>query len=387
LIVCHFSISRLKKILFLAEGKLGDLLALLPALKAAKQSLPGVQITVLSFVRKKYSNSTLPPSQSVRIEPSDFSGAAEVFKNCPYIDELLELGRGNLRLLGGFARLRAEFECISFLRKKKFDAAISTFPQDRFALWSFLSGARIRIGQKKQGFSFLLTHKNPLNYQTVPVIKYHCQLLQPLGVAAGDLKLRYVVPPEARNWAEKVFASLNIVPGEKIIAIHPGAGEPDRQWHPRAVAKLIRLLTDRNICPAKVRVILCGGEFDRTVVRQISAQVTNLYCIEIDSVSRLAALFYMSDVCLANNSGPRHLAAAVGTKTVAVLRKCGEDNWEGLHEDENSHRTIKSSDPCPVCPEGICNSVIPEGAEYGAMCMHAIKVNEVLKAMESLLSP
>jgi ADP-heptose:LPS heptosyltransferase len=378
----------INRILFLAEGHLGDSLVLLPALKAVKECLPGVNITVLSLVRKKYSNIPLTPFKGGSIEPSGFSGPAEIFKNNPCVDELLELDRGRLRGLRGIARLKAELKCISFLRKKKFDAVICTFPQDRLALWSFFSGSKIRIGQKKwqSAAGFLLTHRVNIDHRSEPVIKYHCKMLEPLGVECNDLLPRYEVPEEAKRWAENVFTSLGISAGERAIAIHPGASEPDRQWHPRAFGELIRLLTDRNVCPTKVRVILCGGEFDAAVVEEIGAQITNLCCIEVDSVSRLAAILQRCDVCVTNNSGPRHLAAAVGTKTVAVLRKYGEYNWEGLYEDENSHRTIKSSERCPFCPEGVCNSVIPEGAVYGAQCMHGIKAEEVAEAVESLMS-
>src|SRR5437870_7850627 len=132
----------MNRILFFAEGQLGDSLVLMPALRAVRKTLPHIWITVLLFYRSKY----FKQDSDSLIKKSECRGAAEVFANNPYVDEVLELDRKALRSLRGIKRLKAELKCISYLRKNKYDAAICTFPQDRFALWAYLAGIKIRIG-------------------------------------------------------------------------------------------------------------------------------------------------------------------------------------------------------------------------------------------------
>ena len=363
----------MNRILFFAEGQLGDSLVLMPALRAVRKTLPHIWITVLLFYRSKY----FKQDSDSLIKKSECRGAAEVFANNPYVDEVLELDRKALRSLRGIKRLKAELKCISYLRKNKYDAAICTFPQDRFALWAYLAGIKIRIGQRKQSFSFLLTHKADADERSDEgVLKYFCRLLEPLGIKCTNFSPYYEIPQDAKDRTQEFFKNFD----KKIIAIHPGARDKDRQWPPAKYSELINCLSERN----SYNVLLCYGDYDVPYIDEIKKNLRNQIVItKTDSISQLAAIFQRSNLCIVHSSGPRHLAAAAGAATLGLVDKHDHIMWKIY--DDKTHHIIQSEEPCPTCKENDCLGIMPPGASYGALCMQAIKVKDVLEKIESIL--
>ena len=369
----------LNRILFFAEGQLGDSLVLIPALRAVRKTLPHSWITVLLFYRSKYFKQH-SGSDSL-IKKSECRGAAEVFANNPFVDEVLELDRKALRSLKCIARLKAELKCISYLRKNKYDAAVCTFPQDRFVIWSYLSGIKIRVGQKKQSFGFLLTHKPDINERSDEgVLKYFCSLLEPLEIKCTDYSPYYEVPKNAQLWAKEFFYSNNLESG-KIVAIHPGARDKDRQWPPANYSELINLLSEKD----SYSVLLCYGDYDMPYVGEIKKNLkSQVISTKTELISQLAAIFQRCSLCIVHSSGPRHLAAAVGAATLGLVDKHDHIMWRIY--DGKTHHIIQSAEPCPTCNENDCLGTMPPGATYGALCMQAIKVSDVLRKVESILN-
>src|SRR5262245_17239288 len=133
------------KILILAEGQLGDLLILTPALRAMRASFPSAFLAVMVVQRRRYSEVAAGRRNVISFDLR--GGTSEVLHDSRYVDEIVEVDRGALRVLKGLARISAEIKITQYLRAKRFDLVLSTFPEDRFALWAFASGARVRVGQ------------------------------------------------------------------------------------------------------------------------------------------------------------------------------------------------------------------------------------------------
>ena len=141
---------------FFCEGQLGDLLILTPAIRAVKDSFPDAKITAVILQRRSYDG---VEGSEIIINTGPFYGTSCVLADNKNVDRVLEIDRHYLRTLRGFSRLAAEIQIIRRLRAIKPDAVICTFPQDRFVIWAYLSGAAIRIGQRNQKFARLLTRK------------------------------------------------------------------------------------------------------------------------------------------------------------------------------------------------------------------------------------
>ncbi len=368
------------KILFLAEGRLGDSIIITPALRAIKEKYPDSFITILMFRRHKYVNSA--GQINFYIEKSDYKGTARVFLNNHCVDEVLEMDRIALRSLKGMKRIKSEFRGISYLRRQKYDIAVCTFPQNRFVIWAFLAGIKKRIGQKKQGFSFLLTDKPDLDRSESGIMNYVCNLLLPMGVTAASFETVFNISKDSVERIENIFTEKGIVSSKKIIAIHPGASAPDRQWPPEYLAELIKQLQSTK----KYQIILCYSEYEKPFVNELKKYIeTPLLEVLDDSIDDLAALLCKCDLALVNNSGPRHLAAAVKTKTLTFFEKYGDVMWK-VYEDENFHQILKYEGICEVCDENKCSGLIPDGKVYGANCIRKVKVSDVFSRIESMFS-
>jgi len=373
-------LQEIKKILFLAEGQMGDSIVLTPALRAAKRSLPGAKVTILLFHRRKYINVNEPVTPY--IEKSKFEGTAEVFRGNPDVDELLELDRKAMRSLRGFARLKAEWNCIRYLRKLKFDAAISTFPQNRFILWSFFAGIKRRIGERHQPFDYLLTDKPAIKRSDSGVLNYFCGLLKPFGITSQDRKTHYLIPPENLQTAEKLISDLKFDKEKKLLIIHPGASDKDRQIPPEKLAGvLLQMEKSRSY-----NLLLTYSEYDEEYVNAFRKIYTGyINYIQTVTIGQLAAILKQGDAALVHNSGPRHLAAAVGVKTVGLLEKYDDIMWK-IYENEDFHAIVQSAVECSACSAGKCRGVIPQGAVYGAKCMHDISAEAIYSSIERIIN-
>ena len=168
----------LKKILFIAEGQLGDLLLLTPAIRSTKKTFQDASISLLIIQRR---NDNFKLEQISSLKDVLLDNSTNPLINNPNVDDIFIINHNAMRAVKGFKKIGLELQIINFIRKKKFDAVICTFPHDRFVIWAFASGARIRVGQSNQSFSFLLTHQIKNSKEDLGVLNYYLQLVQKIG--------------------------------------------------------------------------------------------------------------------------------------------------------------------------------------------------------------
>jgi heptosyltransferase-2 len=141
--------------------------------------------------------------------------------------------------------------------------------------------------------------------------------------------------------------------GTPLVAMHPGAGRysPARIWPAERFAEVARALIDSR----GADVVVVGGPDEVGLAAELGKQVKRPGRVHVfagrTSVHVTAALIEMCDLFVGNDSGPMHIAAAVGTPVVAVF---GSSNWAAwgpyVPEDEPSPHTIVRRDlPCMPC--------------------------------------
>lgn len=372
------------KILFLAEGQLGDSIVLGPALKALKMKYPDCDISILLMHRRRYLKDHEKNGSDVPlIEKSNYAGTAEVFHHHPFANNIFELDRKALRKLKGFKRFKAELNCIKFLRKQKFTAAVCTFPQERFITWSFFAGIKKRIGEKNQKMSWLLTDKPDISRKDGGVLKYFCDLLVPLGVECSSYETYYEIPERSQEFAHVFFKENGLEQKNNIIAIHPGASSKGRQMPPVFYTQFINMLMESGY----ENIILCYSEYDVKYINEVNVGLKRRPLeVHTKHISELAAIFKLCKIAVVHNSGPRHLGAAVGIKTIALLQDYDDVMWKIYHNDPR-HEIIQANSPCENCSRaGQCYGYIPVGDKYGAKCINSIKAEDVYSRVVSLLN-
>ncbi len=374
-----------QKILFISEGQLGDLLLLTPAIRAVKKSFPPALVTLL-IIQRRNNNFNIDSIDSLNDVIVDSS--CNPLINNPFIENIFIINHNAIRSLRGFKKIKLELQLIKFLRQKKYDAAISTFPHDRFIIWAFASGAKIRCGEANQTFSFLLTHKIKKTKEDLGVLKYYLELVKRIGAKEDSTKTDYYVTDDSLKWANN-FLSENKLKDEqnKFIAIHPGASGNYKIWSPENFAALIQKLNNEK----NIKVILCFGENDSLITNQIKNYLTDdeaaniLFTTTENDLNKMAALFKNCNLTITNDSGPRHLSAAVGTPNITLFRKHHDKAWK-VYPENNFTSTIQSKIECPHCSAGECNDKIPDDKIFGSYCMREITVAEVHKKIKKVIA-
>ncbi|GAA0375836.1 glycosyltransferase family 9 protein [Microbispora corallina] len=307
-------VEGVERIAVLRANALGDLLLALPAMEALKRAYPAAKLTLLGrewhvrFLRNRPGPVdevvALPPIAGVS-SPPDGSAAPETL----YED----------------------------LRGRRFDLAVQMHGGGRNSNPFIRSlGARLTAGLRTPDAA-------PLD-RWVPYVYYQHETLRYLevagllGAATTDIEPKVAVIRE--DWAE-LRKTLGRLP-RGLVAVHPGAGDPRRRWPPERFAEV----ADRLDRP----VVVTGTEDERDVVEKVVATMTRPARPVVGQLSLggLTALYAACDLLVANDTGPRHLAAATGTPTVAVYW-CGNlVNWGPL--TRGIHRPLVSWTPhCPVC--------------------------------------
>jgi len=368
------------RICILAEGQLGDLLILSPALRALKESYPAATLTVLVVQRRSYEQASSSGGRVLVEDPR--GGTSAVVRADPHVDRVAEIDREALRALGGLPRIRAEYSVIRWLRQGRFDTVVCTFPQDRFFLWAFLSGARVRVGEGGKPFSVLLSHRLRKKKSEAGVLAYYCALAGEAGAAVKSYRTEVVIPAACRERATWHWHSLGLEGERAVVAVHPGASGSYRIWPPAQYAALID-----HIQAGGNPVILTGSVFDREVLTEVKQRCASPVRIaETTDVLDLAALLERCVLCISNNSGPRHLAVASGVRSLALIPRFDDREWK-IYTDESAAGTMQSSRECPACPAAACFNTIPPGEKYGSWCMRALTVEEVASRVDYLLAP
>ena len=366
------------RICIVAEGQLGDLLILSPALRALKESFPSASLTVLVLQRRSYDGSSSAP-RSVLTEDVQ-GGTAAVLRSDPNVARVAEIDRQTLRALGGLPRVRAELSVIRWLRRGRFDTVICTFPQDRFYLWAFLSGARARVGEEGKSFSVLLTHRIRNKKSQGGVLAYYCALAEAAGATVRSQRTSVVISPAHSERAASRWRSLGLPEEKPVVAIHPGASGGYRIWPPGNYAALIDHLQRGGI-----PVILTGSSYDSEVLGEVNRRCGNPPPLVITpDVLDLAALLRKCALCVSNNSGPRHLAVAAGVRSLALIPRFDDGEWK-IYADETEAGTMQSREDCPACPPTACRNTLPAGERYGSHCMRALSVHDVAARVDMLL--
>jgi lipopolysaccharide heptosyltransferase I len=226
------------------------------------------------------------------------------------LDELIVVKRGWLKSPKTVLRLRRR------LRRLRFDVSVDPQSLTKSAVVGWLSGARTRIGFDGEEGREL---SRWLNNRLVPRTEQHMvdrglELLRPIGIEQPEA--RYLLPID--SMAEEVATELanreEVRQGYAVI--NPGAGWPSRLWPPERYGQVARYLWNEHALRC---VVAWYGDEERAMAEQIVAASGGgaIVAPPTDLLS-LAAVLKRSRMYIGSDTGPLHLAVAVGTKCVSL---------------------------------------------------------------------
>lgn len=321
-----------------------------PAVRALKEAYPNARISFL-------------------VE----EGFGEILNGNPYIDEVIEV-RGFRRKARDYLNiLKSAF----LLRRKKFDLIVSFHTQLRVHLFSFIIGAKERIGFNLSGFDFLNTRS--IKYDEVKHLhnaKKYLELVKTVG--AKEVPLHYVIPISRKeeNKVEEILKR-EAVKERRLVGFVVGGGKSstyhlNRRWPLTRWIALAELIKKKY---PNVRILLLGDKGDFMLGETLKGEkITNL-CGKL-SLKETAALLKKLTVLITVDTSLLHIGSAM-TKVVALFGPTSPDQFAPIGKQ---HKVIWKKLPCSPC---FVNEKYRKCKNN--KCMQRIKVNEVFEALESLL--
>ncbi|CAN5854073.1 glycosyltransferase family 9 protein [soil metagenome] len=260
-------------------------------------------------------------------------------------------------------------------RKRRYDLAVNFEPDIRSNAILALSGARWTAGYRSAGGGPLLDQA--LDYQpgehTVDNARRLAHAV--LGGAPATAVRMLAIPEADRREAEALLAG-----GRRpFVAMHVAGGRPVKQWDPRHFTEVARHLIESR----GATIFLTGSPDDAALISQVKTGLPAGRAVDLSGVSSLltvAAVLECCDLMITGDTGPMHLAAAVGTPIVAVF---GPSDPRRYAPQGPRDRVIRVDLPCAPCnrirlPPARCTGRIPD-------CLALVTPDRVLGAALTIL--
>lgn len=204
------------------------------------------------------------------------------------------------------------------LRPAGFDAALLLPNSFRAAWTTWLARIPRRIGYDRDRRGWLLSDRVPCPapggwHTPIPLIHYYLGLAAPLGVAPpADSSPRLVVAQAETTRARELLAERGFTFERPIALLNPGASKPGKRWPPECYAAL----ADRLHQSHGVQIVVNGSAAEAELTRNITGRVRHAATLDLaphaTTLATLAAMCSLVDLVVTNDTGTRHVAAAVG---------------------------------------------------------------------------
>ena len=338
-----------QRILIIRLDRLGDVVLSTPVIQELRKAFP--QAFIAMMVR--------PACQ-------------EVLEGNPYLDQVILYDKD-----GAHRRLLATVTFAFGLRRFKFDTALVLHPSNRSHWIAALAGIPNRVGYNRK-FAWLLTRRVPHNKQegAYHEAQYTLQLLRFFGIDAGQPRPFVPVHPQALARVEGWLSEAGISAQDAVVAVHPSASCISKRWMPQRFAAV----ADRLAKEKGVRICLVAGKEDavyaQAVEKAMQAPVLN-FSGKL-TISELAALMRRCRLLISNDSGPVHVAAAVGTPVVDIFGR----NQQGLSPKRwgplgPGHVVLHKEVGCVTC--------LAHNCDINFLCLTSLTVEEVFSAASGVL--
>lgn len=309
-----------RNILVIDFGQLGDVVLSLPALTAIRKRFPRARITVA--VGKP---------------------GAEIIALSGLVDETLVVDRVGLR--DGFKPLSVlrVFKIVKDVREKKFDFVIDLHSLSETNLLGFLSGAPKRLYSRRPGRSldYLANfHPRPpveTDHRQRHLIDRYLDVLIPLEIETSDRLPKLKTRSSDAAALERILMKAKADAGAPLVGLFPGAGHPSRRWPLEQFASLADFLVRND----QVRVLVFLGPEERAFAGDVRRQFPpSTIVLDQLTIPQLAAAQARLAAFVSNDTGPMHIASAVGTPVVLLLDKRAPESY--LPQGDR-HRVIYNS--------------------------------------------
>ncbi len=308
---------------------MGDCLLLTGPLRALREEFPGFRISVL-------------------VEPA----FASCFDLNTDVDEILITSRD-------------KYQTIARLAIRRFHVIVNLHGGPTSLSYSCAAWGR-RIGLEGYQYGRLYTGLIPRPGANLHTVESTMEIFRWLGVRQDSVPpLHYPHHPEEARW---VRATLRDRP---YVVIHPATRMATKQWSASGFASVGKLLGK-----AGWSTVLTSGPGEEAIVGKTARSLPDSIILFGLTIPQLAELIRGADIYIGNDSGPMHLAAAVGTTTLAVWGSSDSNRWRPWGV---AHRIVQNDFDCNPCPGYEC------AVAETPLCIESVTTRQVEAAIQLLL--
>lgn len=327
-------------VLVLCPSWVGDTVMATPVFRAIRAARPGARIVAAAR-----------------------PGLDALLAGAPWIDECLPLDmRGAAGPLRAARRLAATGARAALLLPNSFRSGLTTR----------LARILVRVGYERDGRGWLLTHRLAVarSATPTPAVAYYARLAAfALGVETIDTRMELAVTGAEEAEADRVLDGLDA----PFVLLNPGGNKETKRWPPARFARLAEALHEAR----GLRAAVTGAPAERDLLAEIVAAartpIVDLAARGI-GLGSLKAVLRRAEALITNDTGPRHMAAAIGTPVVSLFGPT-DHRWTTLH--------------CPHERELLAEPFLPAefvADRHAALCaIDRIPVADVVFAVERLL--
>ncbi|HMF56796.1 MAG TPA: glycosyltransferase family 9 protein [Pyrinomonadaceae bacterium] len=301
-----------RNILVIDFGQLGDVVLSLPALSAIRVRFPRARITVA--VGKS---------------------CAPVVEMSGYANKTLAVDRVGLRDGPKPLSIWKIIQIVKAVRREQFDFVIDLHSLSETNLLGFLSGAPKRLYARRpnRSLDFLanFSTRPPVEDQKRHAVDRYLDVLAPLGVKDAPRVPKLKTRAEDNADVERMLKKEKADAGTPLVGLFPGAGHPSRRWPLERFAEL----ADSFVRNDGLRVIVFAGPEEQSFIKEVRTKFPrNAIIFDRLTLPQLASALARLSVLVSNDTGPMHIAAAVGTSVTLLLDGRAPESYlpvEGRH--------------------------------------------------------
>lgn len=344
--------NNVRRLLAVRLDNIGDMIMLGPSLRALRANLPGRHITVLASPAGSQACPLLPWVDDVIVRRAVWQDAFGAMPLDPVREQAL----------------------IETLRQGDFDAAVifTSFSQSPFppAYACYLAGIPIRLGQSKEFGGSLLSATAPAPPDEWHGVDRNLNLLEFAGLRPAGRDLEIVIPDSVQAESDLLLRKEGVEPLDPFIVLAPGASCAARTYDAGRFTQAMERLVRATGLP----LVVAGAERERDLAASILAGLPGLPVHSLagrTTVPALAAVLKRGCLIIANDSGPMHIADALGRPMVILFSGTElEQQWRPRSAPSVLLRRLTDCTPCYQfrCPYQMeCLDIPPDDVAEAAM--------------------
>jgi ADP-heptose:LPS heptosyltransferase len=260
----------------------------------------------------------------------------ELLEAHPALDELIKVPRRFWKSPRALWRMRRQ------LRALRFDTTVDLQCLTKSAMAAWVSGARRRIGKAgEDGRELSCWFNNDLVAAGgTHVIEHYLSMLGPFGIQGPAVRFDLQETAADARVAEQFLRDRGLT-GRAFALLNPGAGWPSKMWPAGRYAGVARHLGREHNMPS---VALWGAPSERPLAEQIvERSARNAHMAPPTTMRELAALCRRASIFVGSDTGPMHLAVAVGTPAIS-MHGPSRAEWCGAYGSQNIRLQVRYED-------------------------------------------